>query len=118
MHPDLLLGHMELYFTCLFLVTYKLPEMLDLMDLIQKTVSNSWFTIKRCYENVLYINQHLIDYKPVLEDLMSVKLLGPFSALEETYGSFDFPCDVSNSCFKFFEQSISSKMRSRQERKI
>ena len=78
--------------------------MLAVMNLIQKTISNSCFTIQRCYENVLYINEHLNNYKPVFQHLMSVKLLGPFSALEETYESFDFPSDLSNSCLKFFEK--------------
>ena len=107
MYCDLWLGPMELLFTCLFLTTYKLPEMLALQTYIHSKISRRWFQLERCYQNLIALDSHLQTYKAMFQELMKDQNLGLFSKLQVTYASTDdFPHDLSNSCLTFFEKLL------------
>ena len=93
---------LTLLFTCLFLDSYVLVDVFEVISLIEdKTID--WFREEKCFRNLLLLNRKLNALQVILYDNVSCNFLGAFSERTQQFGK-RFPADLKGSCHKFFER--------------
>lgn len=107
MNTEFVMTHLKLLFSCLFLKTYKLPAVGEILYLLEQSCKD-WHDVERCYEHLEYLNVKLQELKDILLYFTTSNFLGSFSDKIEQFKDVEFPIDFMNSCNAFFEKLFDS----------